>query len=142
MIPIDLEDDKELLKHTLQERLKISAHISGNPKSLDNEDLLSIHMSNLAGIEKVALSRMKITSDESIHKGNDELVAALVSSVLNQTKPNNNPWLLIDNAPPRAAPELPDNAVETFTFDEREMSTGGGQRMDVETFTKMYKQKD
>jgi hypothetical protein len=138
---IDLDNDEELLRYTLNERLKIAAHISQQENSLSNEDLLSLHMTNLAGIEKVSLSRLKIKSDENIHKGNEDLAAAVVSTVLNQMKQNSNPWLILDNAPERIAPSLPDELEGEFVFDEREMSAGGGHRMDVESFTKMYKEK-
>lgn len=139
---VNLEDEDAVLQVALKHRFDIVNHITSTKEYLKNEDLLKVHMDNLSGIEKVALARKKIKSDESIGKGNEEIAMAIASAVLNQTMQKENRWLVHDPATTRDLPSLPDGVEAEFTIDEKEMRPLGGRQLDVKTFTEMYKEKN
>jgi len=133
--PVDLEDDGGILNFAIGQRLGIAAQMvqDANGNLPQSEERLNIYMQNLNGIEKIALSRMKIKSDERNNQTSAEATAAIVAAVLKNIQPNDNPYVVIDNPPQREAPMLPADIIDVEPV-PGQMVIGNESQMDIDTF--------
>jgi hypothetical protein len=77
------KEDKDLLESCIDIRRNLIAHLTNGGMPKDSEDQ-KVLLATLSGMEKIALSRAKLKSDEEASKNHGE-IQRLIASVLLKT---------------------------------------------------------
>lgn len=143
LAPVDIENDNDIVNYALKSRLAVSAQLvaDNNGNIPQSEERLNLYMTNLNGIEKLALTRMRIKADEKANQTNAELTAAIVTGVLKKIQPNDNPFVEINPRAARPAPQLPEDLPELDVV-PGQMEIGANDSLNIDSFMDSFKKSE
>lgn len=105
----DISEDEDILNYTIARRLDLAANMTAGGRMMpnDNEDR-KIYLDNLAGLERIAISRMRIKSDEKVAGSQAEATAYAIAMLAEIGKGG----AVVQTIPSGAARETPQLPVE------------------------------